>query len=165
MSENLKKWNTNTVENSVEKYKKSATEEVQKSDLKNAACIPKNSLCWNCKRACTDRLHQCSWSSEFKPVKGWVAEAFTIKEGSKKPIPSYIVKECPKYRQRDRFEGEFTKAIAFFGEYFHKSNVTIYSHLEQYIERYETETGEKIPVWVLWAKKDREWEQRGVLEE
>ena len=73
-------------ENSTEKYKKSAAEKVRKSDLEKSAFSPKNSLCWNCKRACTDRLHQCSWSSEFKPVKGWEAEYYIIREGTKRPL-------------------------------------------------------------------------------
>ena len=66
-------------ENSTEKYKKSAAEEVRKSDQKPAVCVPKNSLCWNCKRACADRVHQCSWSSESQPVKGWAAETHVIR--------------------------------------------------------------------------------------
>ena len=79
-------------ENMTEKYKKSAAEEVRKSDQKSAARVPKNSLCWNCKRACADRVHQCSWSSESKPVKGWAAEPCVIREGVRKPFPTYYVK-------------------------------------------------------------------------
>lgn len=149
----------NTPENSIEKYKKSAAEKVRKSDLEKSAFSPKNSLCWNCKRACTDRLHQCSWSSEFKPVKGWEAEYYIIREGTKRPLPTYHVKTCPKFIKRDPFDGEMGKAIAFLSEYFHKTGVTIYKHLDEYIDRWEAETEKKFPAWVIWVKRDKEWQR------
>lgn len=154
----------NEPKNSTEKCINSAAEEGRKSYQKNTVCVPKNSLCWNCKRACTDRLHQCSWSSEFKPVKGWTAEPFVIREGTKRPLPTYHVKACPQFIKRDKFNGEISKAIAFLSDYFHKTGVTIYSHLEEYIDRYEAETGEKFPTWVLWVKLDKSWQRKESFE-
>lgn len=154
----------NTTENSTEKYKKSAAEEVRKSDQKPAACVPKNSLCWNCKRACADRVHQCSWSSESKPVKGWAAEPYVIREGGKKPLPTYCVKKCPKFIKRDPFDGEIGKAIEFLCKYFDRTGITIYNNLEEYIDRWEAETGKKFPTWVIWVKRDKEWQRKGCPE-
>lgn len=154
----------NEPENSTEKYKKSAAEEVRKSDQKTAACVPKNSLCWNCKRACTDRVHQCSWSSESKPVKGWTAEPYVIREGGRRPLPTYYVKQCPKFIKRDPFDGEIGKAIEFLCKYFNRTGITIYNHLEEYIDRWEAETEKKFPAWVIWVKKDKEWQRKGCPE-
>lgn len=154
----------NGSENSTEKYKKSAAEEMRKSDQKPAACVPKNSLCWNCKRACADRVHQCSWSSESKPVKGWAAEPYVIREGGKKPLPTYYVKKCPKFIKRDPFDGEIGKAIEFLCKYFDRTGITIYNHLEEYIDRWEAETGKKFPTWVIWVKRDKEWQRKGYPE-
>lgn len=150
--------------NSTEKYKKSAAEEVRKSDQKPAARVPKNSLCWNCKRACVDRVHQCSWSSEFKPVKGWEAEPCVIREEERKPFPTYYVKKCPKFIKKDPFDGKIGKAIEFLCKYFDKTDITIYSHLEEYIDRWEAETGKKFPTWVIWVKRDKEWQRKGCPE-
>lgn len=60
------------------------------------------SICWNCER-CYGR---CSWSREFKPVKGWKATATTVinvigtgKYRKGKPTPSYHVQECPLFEK------------------------------------------------------------------
>ena len=164
-TENGTKQQENLIKNSTEKYKETAAEKTSESDKKNTNFSPKNSICWNCKRACTDRLHQCSWSSEFKPVKDWTAEPFVIREGTKRPLPTYHVKACPQFIKRDKFNGEISKAIAFLSDYFHKTGVTIYSHLEEYIDRYEAETGEKFPTWVLWVKLDKSWQRKESSEE
>ena len=47
------------------------------------------SLCWRCDRACRN---QCSWASDFIPVKGWNAEL--IKHET---MQSYCVYECPEF--------------------------------------------------------------------
>lgn len=150
--------------NSTEKYKKSAAKEVRKSDQKSAACVPKNSLCWNCKRACADRVYQCSWSSEFKPVKGWAAEPYIIREGGRKPFLTYHVKKCLKFIKKDPFDGEIGKAIGFLCKYFDRTDITIYNHLEEYIDRWEAETEKKFPTWVIWVKRDKEWQRKGCPE-
>ena len=48
-----------------------------------------NTLCWSCGRACGG----CSWSREFKPVKGWEAVPTRIHD----EVDSYHVIHCPKY--------------------------------------------------------------------
>lgn len=57
-----------------------------------------NSLCWQCKRA----TGFCSWSRDFKPVRGWEAEPTLINGDVKckeSKIPSYDVKKCPLFIQ------------------------------------------------------------------
>lgn len=57
-----------------------------------------NSKCWTC----TKFYNGCSWSRDFTPVKGWKADAVTIREKGHEDIESYIVKECPEY-EKDSF--------------------------------------------------------------
>ena len=59
----------------------------------------KQTLCWECKRACGG----CSWSRDFKPVRGWKAEKTKIARFKDANADSYIVKECPLFVQ-DRKE-------------------------------------------------------------
>ena len=49
--------------------------------------------CWSCKNACGS----CSWSRNFIPVKGWVAERTTIRD-SEGDISTYKIIFCPKYK-------------------------------------------------------------------
>lgn len=122
---------------------------------RNSDFINKGTLCWNCKRACANKIDQCSWSNEFKPVKGWKAETIIIREGSCRPLPTYIIKECPEYIARDPFEGKIGKAIEFLTKHFNVTPVTIYKNLEKYINQWETETGKTFPAWVIWSQKDK----------
>lgn len=46
----------------------------------------KDTLCWSCKNYCGG----CSWSREFKPVKGWTA---------KETNQGYLVLKCPKFER------------------------------------------------------------------
>lgn len=58
--------------------------------------VHSESLCWTCKNASCG----CSWSREFKPVKGWKAIATIINstcKGGKVSTPSYCVIECPEF--------------------------------------------------------------------
>jgi hypothetical protein len=42
----------------------------------------------------------CSWSVRHKPVKGWkIAESAKYKTGDGREIPSYKVRECPKFER------------------------------------------------------------------
>lgn len=64
-------------------------------------------LCCNCKNFCFG----CSWSEEFKPVKGWKAIPTKIKHSSRKKLKdgkeevvvkydkSYKIIDCPKYEK------------------------------------------------------------------
>lgn len=65
-------------------------------------------LCWECKNAVPNEMDGtgCSWSKEFKPVKGWDAKktAIHINEqcGTKYKggeIPSFLVRQCPCFVQ------------------------------------------------------------------
>lgn len=49
--------------------------------------------CWTCKKACGG----CSWSSEFKPVKGWKAKKTKIKCEEGRYSDSYKIIYCPEY--------------------------------------------------------------------
>ena len=55
-------------------------------------------LCWDCAKA----VGYCSWSSEFKPVKGWTAEKKEIKVQSGTNVKSYLIYECPLF-ERDAY--------------------------------------------------------------
>ena len=53
-------------------------------------------LCWKCAKACG----KCSWSRDFTPVTGWVAERHDVAmwpEG--KEAVSYRIYECPEFEQ------------------------------------------------------------------
>lgn len=58
----------------------------------------KTQLCWTCARACGG----CSWSAEFKPVRGWKAKKTKLYvdrgEHNKHYTTSYRIKECPLYK-------------------------------------------------------------------
>ena len=53
----------------------------------------KDSLCWDCKRACGK--DQCSWAARFEPVSGWNAEQNEL---------GFLVTSCPQYIEDDRIE-------------------------------------------------------------
>ena len=46
-----------------------------------------DTLCWMCQKSCTDG---CSWSKDFVPVNGWVAE-------KNEKTGSYSVITCPEF--------------------------------------------------------------------
>ena len=53
----------------------------------------KTQLCWKCKRA----YGQCSWSSAFKPVDGWVAVETMISNSANHKVKTYSILECPQF--------------------------------------------------------------------
>ena len=56
----------------------------------------KATLCWDCQLA----NGRCSWSDEFKPVKGWNATPTQIKSSAHNVYPivhSYVVHDCPLF--------------------------------------------------------------------
>lgn len=65
----------------------------------------KMSLCWHCSRA-TDST--CSWSRDFVPVDGLVAEEHEMKYTHKISDVSYQVKWCPKFA-RYEYKGEISE--------------------------------------------------------
>lgn len=58
---------------------------------------PKFQLCWYCSKACNGG---CSWSREFKPVSGWIAEP-TYWKANGIHAESYKITSCPEF-VRDR---------------------------------------------------------------
>lgn len=65
-----------------------------------------HTICWDCKKACCG----CSWSAEFKPVKGWVATPAKIKSIQGQYQGSFIVHECPQFeRDATGFGMKWTK--------------------------------------------------------
>ena len=54
-------------------------------------------LCWHCKNAVPEGKYGCSWSRDFKPVKGWnVLPPLSRVKGS------YRVIECPLFIRERR---------------------------------------------------------------
>lgn len=53
--------------------------------------------CWDCTKACGG----CTWSKDFTPIKGWVAEKHisdrVIYEGKTYIIESYKILKCPEF--------------------------------------------------------------------
>ena len=56
-------------------------------------------LCWECANAAplVDGSRGCSWSEDFAPVPGWVAEPRVIGRHLERGRDSYFVHECPLY--------------------------------------------------------------------
>jgi len=52
-------------------------------------------ICWDCRNA----TGKCSWSKDFTPVAGWVAEPTVIRSNYGTGIQSYIVKRCPLFKE------------------------------------------------------------------
>lgn len=81
--------------------------------------IYSDTLCINCDRACGG----CSWSKDFAPVEGWVAEPRRISRPFKSETDgtdTFLVKECPMFKlqtgdilkeDRPRELRNFTNAI------------------------------------------------------
>lgn len=66
----------------------------------------KDSLCWYCKNAVPSSTSGCSWSENFKPVKGWDAIRGDIMHGDgkskwRKTVESYKVRKCPRFESDD----------------------------------------------------------------
>ncbi len=59
---------------------------------KKSVFTNRDSICWQCSRA-TDG--SCSWSGQFEPVDGWVAERTTAENHYGKD--AYCVHECPQF--------------------------------------------------------------------
>lgn len=56
-------------------------------------------LCFDCEHAVPDsRGHGCSWSRDFIPVEGWVAEKDRKSpNGTSRGFDSYAVTSCPLF--------------------------------------------------------------------
>ena len=50
-------------------------------------------LCWKCQRATGNKDLQCSWFSDFTPVKGWIAEPTNIRNVRMKEYDGQLVDE------------------------------------------------------------------------
>lgn len=55
----------------------------------------RSTLCWDCSRA----LGGCSWSREYVPVEGWVAEPTTIRNNATGYTNSYHIIACPLFKR------------------------------------------------------------------
>lgn len=55
-------------------------------------------LCWHCEWA-TGKEGKCPWARSLKPVPGWTAKKVTLKISKGVYTDSYIVKECPLFRE------------------------------------------------------------------
>ena len=61
----------------------------------------KYSICNYCENSCG----RCSWSSRLVPVKDWVADKVDYIMHDKSKGVSYVVKECPQFKEVDRKRG------------------------------------------------------------
>lgn len=123
--------------------------------------MAKESLCWNCKRACCNPDHTCDWARFGRPVEGWTAEQgrayqiFVPEEERDNPDEAYkteygyLVTACPLYEREHRWfthkeaVEEICKTLGIVDSSFRHRPA-------QYMRRYETITGEKLPVW-MWS--------------
>lgn len=57
------------------------------------------SICWKCRNAVPTETTGCSWSRDFVPVDGWVAEKHCIyvNPDSSRRVVSYCVEYCPEF--------------------------------------------------------------------
>lgn len=65
-----------------------------------------DTLCWSCHNACG----RCAWSAFGIPVEGWTATETSVK-GDRGPfrtksIQSYIVRECPRFKEDEPLRAE-----------------------------------------------------------
>lgn len=54
--------------------------------------------CWTCKKACGG----CSWSRDFEPIPGWIAEKNTIPYNGEY-ADTYKIISCPEYIQDRKY--------------------------------------------------------------
>lgn len=54
----------------------------------------KDTLCWKCNKTCG----KCSWTKNFKPVKGWTAVKTKFFNGNTYE-QSYLVTKCPEFEK------------------------------------------------------------------
>lgn len=78
--------------------KKAVAEEYCYGRNKEKMKLPHLSLCWRCANSTNSG---CSWSREFKPVRGWTAEKkiqqVQTRANVKRPVISYRVFDCPQF--------------------------------------------------------------------
>ena len=72
-------------------------------DILTPAGRDEPSICWDCKNSVPSECYGCSWSREFKPVRGWIAQKTHIKSDEfkagkrRQQIVSYNVRKCPHF--------------------------------------------------------------------
>lgn len=107
----------------------------------------KESICWNCKKACNTDKCYCSWSEKFIPVEGWEAEETSFKnKGSNEIIKSYCVISCPKFASDDRLVNKlyyYEKAdlLEDMANFFSVSIRTIQRRMTKFFAEFEKEFG------------------------
>ena len=113
-----------------------------------------DTLCWSCKRSLNSDEYNCAWSDKGIPVEGWEAskgkvfELSPLPSGEKRLVQSYCVHNCPLYVQDQEFNtvSEFCeKLMEMYGSPRYLSR----QQLIRLLERYEQDTGKKVPKWVL----------------
>lgn len=52
-------------------------------------------MCWRCANACGG----CSWSRDYKPVKGWKAIRVAVKHRGELEFYSYRIIFCPQFKK------------------------------------------------------------------
>lgn len=69
-----------------------------------------NSLCWDCGNSICGG---CPWAKSFKPVPGWKAQKRVIKMTDKVTETTFVVEECPMFKDdsarelREKITDEF----------------------------------------------------------
>lgn len=90
----------------------------------------KDTICWRCDKACG----KCSWSKSFVPVENWIAKPTKVKIEMGKYLQSYIVYECPEFRNDGCKNWQVVKAkdvISLLGFYPKQLYRTRYKDLKQ----------------------------------
>lgn len=114
------------------------------------------SICWNCKRALNSPNCRCSWSKDLVPVPGWeTIPGGKQVDGERAPI----VISCPKFVKYHEFT-TMKEAMKPVCEYLGRPLRGILNHLYYWLGKYEIESGNKVPGWVMWAAQ----EKAGVIE-
>jgi len=72
----------------------------------------KSQLCWDCANATNSG---CSWSAEFKPVKGWEAERVEQRIYKQGYVidSTYRVKSCPEFVRDAQNHGQERLVVGF----------------------------------------------------
>ena len=108
----------------------------------------RQNICWNCKK----NQGECPWSRSFKPVEGWTATegetyTFTDRQGNPYKSVGYHITACPLYEQKHRFF-DYSEVVEFLSKHFSVTMGAIYVRPMNFINKYERETNDILPLWV-----------------
>lgn len=72
--------------------------------------VKRPTLCWKCRNAVPTATSGCSWSRDFVPVPGWVAEKHTTPHANDGgTITAYCVDYCPEFQKDSKVPEQICK--------------------------------------------------------